>query len=636
MSNVDLGSASDLEALQRSGRGKFILLGVLLVGALAAAAWFFFRPQGTGNDEDPAKLIIVSERTGYVVALTDLGFDAATGSFNAWVNKAQDEVPDLEVDGIEAIMTIADRFGYAHVVFENPSEIDFSALDIDGGVPDFPDHVRFAVVSAGDFAFPHKLTVNPVPSKVMRGGTVMLLQALFEQEVMKELLPDNESPSMETIKLRDRLQDAVDRVSRVPDAEQMADKIVEGVKEQLDESERAPTKPTLVGENLEVTTPVPLPGGEVLSIAQGFSLVTRDAVRADLDLDDHETFLVGAPGADAEDREPCESLAGGTMSTSDAAKYWFAADGGAVLLKNLSAGMHVWTAAAGEGCAFTDAGEIAPARPGLGGSAPVPHASGKVARVGMVMNQGVVSVVEAGQPGETMLGMIDSVELLDATWLSERYLVARGEPRGGPSTEGLVFLDTERPMEALLLPATVFETGATLHEIAVGGPEGARQLVAVVSGEGARRVYAMALPKLESMFASPPVDAELELEDPANVRREREGEPTLVMLDPNKLSTRVVVPDGNPRSVAVSPDGTWITFRTSGDGLDPEGPGDTEIAVAPLSGSGAGRRLLTLNMLKDHSPRFTADGKHVVFRTRIEVPKTRWIIQAGRIAPVQP
>src|SRR5688500_604002 len=108
---TELGSRSDLETLQRSGRGKFSVLGVLLAGALGAAAWSFFHRGGTGNPEDPGKVLVVTRgtRIGFSVVLKDVGFEAAEGTLPAWVNKAKDEVPELDAEGVAAIMALADR-----------------------------------------------------------------------------------------------------------------------------------------------------------------------------------------------------------------------------------------------------------------------------------------------------------------------------------------------------------------------------------------------------------------------------------------------------------------------------------------------------------------------------------------------
>lgn len=628
-----LHSRSDLEALKRSGRGKLVVLAIILVAAVGAAAWSFMRPRGTGNAEELHKIIVVSSVSGRSIPLADMGFDAAEGSLGAWVAKAEEEVPDLDVTGVPAVMQLADRFGYAWVVFERPQDVDFGDIDIDGGVPQFPEHVQFAVLSAGELAFPHRLTVNPEPSEVVRGSTIKILQAVFAHEQMAETLPDNESPTMEVIKLRDRLSDAIDRVGRVPEAERMAEKIVAQVEEMLVGSERAKPTPASVGDKLEVNTPIPLANGKVLSVAQGFSLVSRDAVRADLDLEDKETFLIGEPGAAAGDRTACTELSGGEMSVHESAKYWYADNGEAVLLKSLSGGLTLWTIGKdAQGCGFEKAGSVPPAEPGLGNGAPMPQGvSGRVARAGFVAGQGVVSVVEAGQPGSTMLGMVDGVELSNPHFIGDRYIVAEANPRG-PAGGGLVILDIEQPMLALALPAVVFGGASQIDELSTGGTPEA-PAIGVIAGDESR-VYSLHPGPLAKLFEAPPVDATLEETDPTAVRNEREGLPTVVLLDSNAFSAALVSETGWPRNLVVSPDGAKVAFTVQGDELDSTEPGDAEIAVASMTPpeGGGGVKLVTLNGLKDHSPRFSVDGKHLVFRTRFEVPRTKWVITAGRIA----
>ena len=77
MSSTEMGSRSDLEALHRSGRGKFVVVALLLVLALGAAGWWFFlRKQGTGNPEDPAKVIVVARSRGLSIGLVDGGSES--------------------------------------------------------------------------------------------------------------------------------------------------------------------------------------------------------------------------------------------------------------------------------------------------------------------------------------------------------------------------------------------------------------------------------------------------------------------------------------------------------------------------------------------------------------------------------
>ncbi len=634
---TDLGSRSDLEALRRSGRGKVVTLMVVLAIALGAAGWYFFgRKTGTGNPEDPAKVIVVAQTRGFSIILEDVGFEAAEGTFEAWEQKAKDEVPNLETTGIEAIMTLADRFGYGYVIFERPQDVDFSKLDIDEVQPT-PEHVRFAVLSAGDMAFPHVMTVNPEPSEVLSGSSVVLLQALFEQPELEQLLPGSEGDSMDAIQLRDRLREALDRLAQIPEAEKMAEKIVAQVRTQLLDEERAEPKPQLVGESLESGSPFPLNNGQLLTISRGFKVVTRDAVRADLKLDDTERLLLGAPGAEAGARQPCEAL-GGSISVHESPRYWMSRDGTALLIQSLSDGLVLWGLdPAGEGCAFTNKGKVSAPSPGLGEAVPAGH--GQVARAGQVGSQGVVSVVTAGQDDELMLGMIDDVDLDEVAWLSDRHLVAVGD---GVEGSALYLLDTQTPLSVLRLPSTIFENAESLHEVAVGNL-GARPTLVVTAGSFPRKLYRLDLPSdLSALFSAPPVDesatdaaqaAEVaELAAQLAADRKTRGLPEIYKLDANRFVTTALTHEGRVWSPHVAADGSWVVFILHGEVFDPTEPGDAEIAALPTQGGGL--KVLTRNALKDHAPRLTPDGSHAVFKTRVEIPKTDWVISSPRIVAV--
>ncbi len=409
MTEMEFGSRSDLEALRRSGRGKFVALGVLLAAALGGAAWSFLDRGGIGNPEDPAKVLVVSRGTtiGYSAVLSDGGFEAAEGTLSGWENKARDEIEDLEHEGVAAVLHLADMFGYGYVAFEAPQEVDFSGVDIEGGVPTFDEHVEWAVLSVGDFAHPHVLTVNPEPSKVLRDKAIPLLQALFAQERLVQVLPENEAPSVEVIQLRDRLGEALHKLSRLPEAEKMAEKIVVQIRQSLEEEERAEPKPRRLAEPLESGIPLPLADGGVLSITRVVEVVTRDAVKVDLDLQEEEVFSFGPADASPDARRSCAALLGGKVSTHDAPRFSFAVDGSSLLVQTLSEGLTLWRAGADGGCAFERVGEVPAPRPGMDTVNPALYGD-QVARSGHAQGYGVVSIVRAGGGEEQLLAMLDA------------------------------------------------------------------------------------------------------------------------------------------------------------------------------------------------------------------------------------
>lgn len=195
---------TDLQALQGSGRTKIALLAGVLVVAAGAAALSFMSGGGKGNPEDPAKVLVVSPDPYYKAYLHDLGFEVDQQTFDHLELKARDEVPDLETKGVASVLELADRFGYGYVAFADPGEHDLSGIEVEGGLPSLDD-AAFAVVSVGDLADPPKVTVGPA-----------ILPALFEQDRLAEIVPQGEMPTVEAVQLRDRLRNAVDKLTEPP------------------------------------------------------------------------------------------------------------------------------------------------------------------------------------------------------------------------------------------------------------------------------------------------------------------------------------------------------------------------------------------------------------------------------------
>ena len=363
---------------------------------------------------------------------------------------------------------------------------------------------------------------------------------------------------------------------------------------------------------------MPLPSGDVLAIVRGFSVVTRDAVRADLDLEDEERFVAGKPGTAPQQRATCDSLAGGKISVHDSARYAFAPDGAAVLIKSLSDGLVLWKAGA-EGCSFTKLGPVPQPAAGFEGLG-VPHSSGAVARTGAVGGMGSIAVMKAGAQDRQLLGMLLDAEFDDPVWLDDKHLVAVASTY---DSVGVFIFSTEHPTKILMILSMAFEGAQEIGDIAT--VPGKNQLL-VAAGSFPHKLYRLDLPgDVAAMFETPPV---IEGFEPTL----EPGAPTLFPIDTNKLSATALSHEGRVRSIAVSPDGQHVAFGLRDSGLD-EQEGDDEIALVPTAGGPM--RLLTRNAIKDHSPRFTSDSKHVVFRTRVEIPKTTWVVTAPRVVSVQ-
>ena len=616
-------SRTDLEALRRSGSGKILALAVVLLGALGAAAWFlFFQPQGIGAPEEADKVLVVrsGEVAGYSAVLDRGGFDAAEGKLEHWVDKARTELPEMpEGTDVQVVIALADHFGYGFVAFERPEEVDFSGLDIEA-IPPFEDHVRFAVLSVGDFAFPHVMTVNPEPSKALRRPDISLLQALFEQEPLKEALPDNEAASVDAIQLRSRLEEALTDLELVELADALAREVM-GEADRALQDERAEAKPIRLSESLESGNPVPVPGGGVLVASRAYGVVTDNGIQAELSADPEELLWFSAtPGTTG--RVRCEAVLGGTISSLESPKFAFADDGGALLVETLAQGSQLWTAAGQGPCGYVLKGKV-PDTSLDAAQLLLPHRSGKVARVGTVLGEATVEVVDVAQPDAPPRHVeLTGVAVRDVAWLDDAHLAATGD-------DGLLYLLSVDPQASVLATALQgLGRDPTLYEVT----RLSDSAVALTVGSSPRRVVAVdAGRSWVDLFAAPPT-----LPPPASedVLSEEAPVPAVLRLDPSGFSATTLTRAGKATEIVGAPDGTSVVFSLHDRTLDDPGKGDdTEIAIAAVDGGGL--RLLTRNTLRDHSPAFTADGAWVVFETRLDLPRSSWRVTVPRAVPVR-
>ncbi|GEM_PF-1672567 len=645
MSDHGLGSRTDLDTLRRSGRGKLVVLTLLLTSGVASAFWTFAHEGGTGNAEDPAKVLIVThgESHGYSASLDVGGFEAVEGTFATWEQKAEEEVPELgQRRGVAAIMALADRFGYGFVAFERPSELDFSDIEIDGVPEQFVPEHKFAVLSAGDFAFPHVMTVNPPPSKVVRARELDLLRALFEHDQLAQLQNEDGLGTVEGFRLRDRLDQALERLDKIPAAERLVETIQHKLTEALREGEHADPKPHPIADQDQSTMFAPLANGQVLTMGRRFELTSDDAVTADLAFEDawrivsyERTSLQHHPW----DGQLCEQLAGGIIRAAESPVFVGSVDGHVVLVKTLSRGLELWQQGERDGSTFAEHGH-GPSESTCAwkhvGRVPlqgvgehnlgVPDRSGQVARAGAVDGRGFLSVVRAGSEQRQLLGLLDGVELEQPLWIDADVLVARGrDVKNG--TDALYFFSVRRPLVVRHLSASSFEHAGQLGDVAVvpGKPA-----FVVTAGELPSKLHLARLPvawsDLFGYGGKPPIalgDAIV-----------REGLPTVVAIDGNAVETVLLSHEGRAHQPAVSPDGRAVAFTiTDLDANASDKTSAADIAIVSLDND-SGVRLVTRNRHVDRGPRFTSDSSAIVFETLLEVPRTTWTIAITRVAEV--
>lgn len=623
-------SRTDLEALRRSGSGKIMALALVLLGALGAAAWFLFlRPQGIGNPEEANKVLVVLERgggiAGYSTMLDRGGFDAAEGEIDYWVKKANAELEEVpEGTDVQVALTLADRFGYGFVVFENPGTVDFSGLDIES-MPAFDPHVRFAVVSVGDFADPHVMTVNPKPSQALRRLDVSLLQALFEQAPLAEALPSNTSASVDALQLRSKLEEALNDLQLVDTAEGLADEVLAEASRVLTD-ERASSAPIRLADALESGSASAVVGGGVLVSSRGYTVVTENGIRAELSPAPFEAlWFSSTPGV--EGRVRCDSILGGSISSRESPRFTFAPDGAAVLVETLTEREQLWVAGSGGGCDYAAKGTL-PDTTLDDVSLVLPSATGHVARVGTTGGEASIEIVDMNAADkDSKLVELTGVALRDVAWISDGALAATGD-------DGFLYLVPAGTGSVLSVALTGIGRDPTLFEVARVSD---RALVLTVGSSPRQVVHVDAGRSWKAMFAEPPA---LPLPDPvAEADGQENPEDTVVPpiaigLDPTGFSTKILTRAGKATQPVASPDATSIVFTLRDRALDDPGKGD-DSEIARVTIDGGALELLTRNTLRDRSPRFTADGAWVLFETRLELPRSSWRVTVPRAVPVR-
>lgn len=614
-------SRTDLEALRRSGSGKILALGVLLLAALSAAAWFLFlRAEGIGAPERADKVLVVrgGDIAGYSAVLGRDGFDAAEGSLKHWVDKAHLELPEPpEGTDVQVVLTLADHFGYGYVVFENPAEVDFSSIEIEA-MPAFEDHVRFAALSVGDFAFPHLMTVNPEPSTALRRVEIGLLQALFAQPALADALPGNDSASVESIQLRSKLEDAILDLKLVERAEALAGETVSEISRVLRDERGANEPVRLAGEN-DGGRAVPNPRGGVLTLVRHFDVVSDDGIRAELQWAPQAMFAAPKPSEDGRESF-CAPMFRAAALDGPPLELITSPDGASLLVQRRGRADQLWMSTGGTECGYTfldlpdsQLQEVANTLPGRE----------FVARLGTMDGEATFEFVHA-LDGSSSRVEITGVAIRDAAWLDARYMAATGD-------DGWVYLlDAKAESKPLSVMPTDLGRDPSLFEVAKLSDN---SLLLTVGSEPRRLVRVQANVSWSALFSAPPALPMLEEtaspDQAAPAPDADEPVEVTIRLDPTTFTATTLTRAGTVTEPVGSPDGTSVAFTILDRGLDDPGQGaDSEIAL--IGADGANLKLLTKNSVRDRSPAFTADGASVLFQTRVELPRSSWRVAVPR------
>lgn len=629
-------SQTDLEVLRSSHRGKFVSLAVLL--AAAGGVWWFFNRTGPiGQDEDPARVLVVNQsHVRYKPYLEQWGFAAQEARAQTIEDEVHEKLPDYQGTGIPAILQLADWAGYAYVAFENPQKLDFSGLDIEGGVPTFEPHHRFAVVSAGDFAFPHKMTVSAKPSEVMSGADLDLLSALFAQEPLAATLRDDPKNPPVVMVLRTKLNEGMNRLTAIKDAEATVGKIAEKARKLLVDKEQGEPKPALLGGIHEALNAIALADGSTLLLSRAVHFSSNTGYNAELELDRNWQFAyLPAGAAPGSARVACPSLLGGTLEESGSRPSFRFSPRGDALLVHTDGASQVWRLEHGAGkepCNFVLAGKVT--LPLARNEDPgEPQSSGRIVRG---RNDGQDSVVYIAKPGEDVpveLVRSPSINFGAPTWIAEDWVAASGYASVAESGGGVYVMSPSHPDHALRIDAIALDASHTIDSVAPApdGPNGPRLLVAAASDRG-QRLFRVDISKpwtglhdhVVAADRSPPPQAVVD-----------GTEPRIHVLDPALFTSAALTHEGWVSDMRAAPDGSAVTFQIRDiDNGVVDADSRYEIGLVALDGASP-MRLLTRNGLEDHTPMFTADSKSVVFRTRFSFEKTNWILTTARSVAAQ-
>ncbi len=639
MANPTARSQTDFDVLKSSQRGKV----VAIIGAVAVLTGLYFASRGgpIGEPErGDAVLLIRSGTLSQRHVLREYGFKIAEAEFSEAQERAKQELPEFEGTGVAAILQLADLKGYGYVAFENPSSYEFDDIDL-AERPEGLDTARWAVVSAGDFAFPHHMTLSPESVRALKGHELDLLEALFEQDLLAKVRDEEATKPQQIFVLRTNLKGALERLKDIDLAVETIAKIHADTRKQLvDEEQRTPA-PSLLGTSEESVKPFALADGGILTIRRTASFASYTGVTADIDLSRTFEFMYSPPGNfDPESRVVCTSILGGELPQKGPRPRFRMDPSGHNLVIDDGHDPHAWRIDPQGQCTFKDLGSVGFTtgdRQNLG----VPYQTGAVARVRSDGAGGAaLEIVEPGKP-PTVAFETDSLALGQPVWIDERHLAMRARPENSRVT-GILLIDRDRNDRQLWLrPEIAGLENPTVSELAAIPQAGKPALAAVIGSDNATRQ----LTRIELGFdlktriaelppQQDPVDSlsvtPSEGEDPLAAAARQQAAalgPSVAFIPPTDVRyTRLYEANGVTDPIA-SPDGTQVAFRLYADrGM--------EIAVAASDGSKPAT-VLTQNELDDHTPTFTADGKHIVFHTRYKLRNTTWTLTAGRVIPVE-
>lgn len=656
-----MGSA-DVEALDRSFRSRVLLLGLLCVGGLGLAIWEATRDVGRGADEDPRRVLIVTpeQRSGddvYLRLFDRAGFVAEVDGLASLENRAHDYVADSDEQGLALVLEFADLGGYGFVVIERPGEFDFSGIETDPPLADIAafEQRDYAVLSVGDLAFPHRLSVDEVgedPVLRMRGHGA--LQAMFRQprlDPQREILV--ERPTVDELKLEDHVERGRRLVEGPRGFPSRIAQVIGEEREALDErGARALLEP------LQTGSPLPIAGGGALLLHHALTVYSDDAQTLELDAGDWLQIDWLSPSAltGAGQPEPCTSLHEGKIRLDRHPSFEVARDGHYLAITAEREGSRLWKRSESEpGCSFVELGELPPLELGeshFGKLAPARPRSGNVANdpAALELERAILARVQRFADGEgsrlraftsnehvfaplprTLLEL-EGIDLHHPIFLDGQRIACLGSPSPTLDDERerdefLYVVDVRTPGTWLRIPADFLGDAWVPRDLAWLPSEHANwNLDLVVHAHDARgRTH------LVEVALVPERALELDLA--------LAGQPTPLLLPdaalPEASGLLTVAPDQLVvRELLAQPDTFVHDFAVAASGrelaLVLSDPRDKDDELALLDRASGSLRMLTDNDIRDYLPRFTSEGQ-LLFSSLVQVSISRRTFTVPRV-----
>jgi hypothetical protein len=656
---------SDLEVLNRGFRPRLGLLVLLVIAALAAAVWSGTRQHGSGEPEQRQRLLVVS--TGdidYYTLLEKGGFSIEVDSFDDWQAAARELLPETEAQGVALVLALADERGFGFVVFEAPGNFDFEGLELEPSLDEIEDFATrdYAVLSVGDFAFPHRLSVDaPGELAFMRVPGFGTLEALFGQPAIGAR-EDEERPTIEELQYEDAIERArwmLERPASFAAAIELARAAIETSLAQ-DPQALALVDPFVTG------SAVPTPDGGVLVVDHQLDVYSTDAHTLGVHRTEH--MRLRYLSASALDRlfetgelelADCPSLAGGTLDMRRRPRIEASIDGSAIAIHTRAGDARIWWKLDRAGCEWREQAGV-PSTPGavIAPQLGLEHGSQRVLMAEASADEVETSTlrvwlqpasadgradpgepggrggrIEAREPeyGEDGEDMAEAVQLLRMRdhlftglgFVDARYLalVSRTSAR---DEHALHVVDTERPGAHLRIPSLFFaedHEDAALHELAVLSPA---QLAADPTASGSRFELG---PRFVVTMRVDAVTQLVELEVGAQAWQSFvdgdlvPGGATLFTLTPDDLRAQTH-PVGDVWGFSLSAQTRALAYDVS------EWPLESEIALRTIGGP---EQRVTDNDLRDLLPRFTADGRHLVYVSMLKTALSKDAFSVPRI-----